>query len=253
MAQWYEELFADYARTYDGESFTRGTQGEVDFVEAELSGDRSKRILDVGCGTGRHAVELARRGYAVTGIDLSESQLARARGKAREAGVTVEFLRRDARDFRFDEPFDLVLMICEGAFPLMETDEMNFAILGCAARSLVDGGKLILTTLSALYPLYHSVKDFLAKGEAAGGTRTGELSFDLMSFREHATVSVRDDHGRERVIHSNERYYVPSEMSWLLRQLSFRQVDIFGCELGAFSRARPLTPDDFEMLVVAVK
>ncbi len=253
MAQWYEELFADYARTYDGESFTQGTQGEVDFIEGELAGDRSKRILDVGCGTGRHAIELARRGYAVTGIDLSGSQLARAREKAREAGVSVEFLQRDARDFRFDTAFDLVLMICEGAFPLMETDEMNFAILRNASAALAEGGKLILTTLSALYPLYHSVKDFLAQGEAAGGTRTGELSFDLMSFREQATVTVRDDHGRERVIQSSERYYAPPEMSWLLRQAGFRGVGIYGCDLGAFSRDRALSTDDFEMLVVAGK
>jgi SAM-dependent methyltransferase len=253
MAQWYEELFADYARTYDGESFTQGTRGEVDFIEAELSGDRSRRILDVGCGTGRHAIELARRGYTVTGIDLSEAQLARAREKAREAGVSVEFLRRDAREFRFDTPFDLVLMICEGAFPLMETDGMNFAILANAARALAPAGKLILTTLSALYPLYHSVKDFLAKGEAAGGTRTGELAFDLLTFREQATVKVRDDHGRELVIRTNERYYAPSEMSWLLRQAGFREVDICGCDLGAFSRDRPLSTDDFEMLVVAAR
>ena len=144
-------------------------------------------------------------------------------------------------------------MICEGAFPLMETDEMNFAILRNVSAALAAEGKLILTTLSALYPLYHSVKDFLNKGEAAGGTQTGELSFDLMSFREHATVTVRDDHDRERVIHSNERYYAPSEMSWQLRQAGFREVGIYGCDLGAFSRTRPLSTDDFEMLVVAQK
>jgi 2-polyprenyl-3-methyl-5-hydroxy-6-metoxy-1,4-benzoquinol methylase len=251
MAQWYEELFEDYARTYDKEAFTQGTRGEVDFIEGELAGDRSKRILDVGCGTGRHAIELARRGYRVTGIDLSEAQLARAREKAREAGVTVEFLRRDARDLRFDAAFDLVMMICEGAFPLMETDEMNFAILRNASAALAPGGKLILTTLNALYPLYHSVKDFLEAGRAAGGAGTAGLTFDLMSFRERATVTVRDDHGREKTIRSNERYYAPSEISWQLGQLGFRSVGIYGCDLGAFSRDRALSTDDFEMLVVA--
>jgi len=253
MMQWYEELFADYARTYDKETFTQGTAGEVDFIEQELAGDRAKRILDVGCGTGRHAIELARRGYRVTGIDLSAAQLARARDKAREAGVEVEFLQRDARSFRFDEPFDLVIMVCEGAFSLMETDEMNFAILANAARALAAGGKLILTTLSALYPLYHSVKEFLEAGEAPGGARTDELTFDLMSFRERATLKVVDDHGRERTLRTDERYYAPSEISWYLGQLGFRQVGIFGCDLGAFSRRRPLSTDDFEMLVVAQK
>ncbi len=89
--QWYETLFANYARQYDEEVYTRGTQGEVDFLEKELEYDRTRSILDIGCGTGRHAVELAVRGYRVTGVDLSEAQLARAREKAAAAKVTVDF------------------------------------------------------------------------------------------------------------------------------------------------------------------
>ena len=251
--QWYEDLFTDYAESYDRESFTRGTIGEVDFLEEELGHDRTKKILDIGCGTGRHAIELAKRGYRVTGVDLSESQLARAREKALGAGVQVEFLQQDARDLRLDERFDLVMMICEGAFPLMETDEMNFAILENAASLLVGGGKLILTTLNALYPLYHSVKDFLNAGKTSGEMATLALSFDLMSFREKATTRVVDDLGKEKFLETDERYYAPSEMTWLLKQAGFGQVDIYGCQLGAFSRSRALTVDDFEMLVVAVK
>ena len=75
MTQWYEALFANFGRTYDKESFTQGTVGEVDFVERELAANRAKRILDIGCGTGRHAIELTKRGYRVTGFDLSEGQL----------------------------------------------------------------------------------------------------------------------------------------------------------------------------------
>ncbi len=70
MKKWYEELFADYANTYDKESFTKGTIQEVNFIEEEIEYDKSKTILDIGCGTGRHAIELAKRGYKVTGIDL---------------------------------------------------------------------------------------------------------------------------------------------------------------------------------------
>lgn len=126
MQAWYEELFMDYAASYDREVYIRGTVAEVDFTETEIGFDKTKTILDIGCGTGRHAIELARRGYSVTGIDLSESQLAKAQAKARKANVAVTFLRRDARDFHFDEQFDVVIMLCEGAFSLMETDEMNY-------------------------------------------------------------------------------------------------------------------------------
>lgn len=88
MKRWYEELFDNYAKTYDQESFTLGTLGEVEFLEKELNYDRTQRILDIGCGTGRHAIELAKRGYKVTGVDLSESQLQRA-GKKRKKRVSV--------------------------------------------------------------------------------------------------------------------------------------------------------------------
>ena len=101
MKQWYEELFANYARAYDRECFTQGTLQEVGFIEAEIASDKRVRILDVGCGTGRHAIELARRGYQVTGIDLSANQLAHAREKALAAGVQVDFEQRDARSPHF--------------------------------------------------------------------------------------------------------------------------------------------------------
>ena len=71
--KWYETLFENYAKTYDKESFTQGTAGECDFIELELNHNKSLKILDVGCGTGRHSIELTNRGYAVTGIDFSEA------------------------------------------------------------------------------------------------------------------------------------------------------------------------------------
>ncbi len=251
MAQWYETLFENYGKSYDKEPFTQGTPGEVDFVERELNADRTKRILDIGCGTGRHAIELATRGYRVTGLDLSEGQLRLAREKAANAGVDVDFQRRDATQPHFDQEFDAAIMFCEGAFPLMETDEKNHAVLRHAGAALRTGGKLLLTTLNALFPLFHSVKDFLEKG--GSGTATGKLAFDLMTFREHAELTFTDDAGQSRTVETNERYYTPPEMRWLLQTVGFAKVDIFGCRLGAFSRDRALAPDDFEMLVIAEK
>jgi predicted TPR repeat methyltransferase len=210
MTPWYETLFANFGKTCDKESFTQGTVGEVDFVERELEVDRSKRIPDIGCGTGRHAIELAKRGYRVTGFDLSE-----------------------------------------GAFPLMETDEKNYAILTHAAAALHPGGRLLLTTLNAPFPLFHSVKDFLEAGKS--GTATGRLTFDVMTFREHSELTLTGDAGRSQTIETNERYDTPAEMRWLLQTAGFTEADIFGCRLGQFSREHVLTIHDFEMLVVAEK
>lgn len=253
MKQWYEELFENYGLKYDNEPFTQGTAGECDFIEEEIHFDKNARILDIGCGTGRHSIELTRRGYNVVGVDLSESLLERAREKAAGEKLDVDFRRHDARDLPFKEEFDLAIMLCEGAFPLMETDEMNFRILRHAANALTQGGKLIFTTLNGLFPLFHSVKEFLASHAAEGNAACEANSFDLMTFREYSTTVVEEDLGRKKELQCNERYYVPSEISWLLRSLRFASVEIFGARLGAFSRNDALTTEDFEMLVVAVK
>ncbi|KYC53613.1 MAG: bifunctional 3-demethylubiquinone-9 3-methyltransferase/ 2-octaprenyl-6-hydroxy phenol methylase [Candidatus Methanofastidiosum methylothiophilum] len=247
--KWYEELFNNYAKTYETQKYTTGTLKEVDFIEKEINYDKSIRILDIGCGTGRHSIELARRGYSVTGIDLSDCMLSMAIEKANDAKVKVEFLKADARDIKFEKKFGLVLMICEGGFPLMETDEMNFMILQSAARALKDNGKLILTTLNGLFPLFHSVKDYI-NSNSVDGMSSGN-AFDLMTFREKSILEIKDDDGNSKKIKCDERYYVPSEIGWLLKCLDFNKIDIYGCKIGAFSRDDNLTTEDLEMLVIA--
>jgi 2-polyprenyl-3-methyl-5-hydroxy-6-metoxy-1,4-benzoquinol methylase len=253
MKQWYETLFENYGLTYDNEVFTQGTKGECDFIESEIGFNKQIRILDIGCGTGRHAIELTKRGYTITGIDLSESQLKRAREKASASQLQIDFRKMDARNLPFVNEFDLAIMLCEGGFPLMETDEMNFKILQSAANALKDNGKLIFTTLNGLFPLFHSVKDFLASQKGDGNASYDKNSFDLMTFRDTNVTTIEDDSGKSREMVCNERYYVPSEISWLLKSLQFKTIDIYGAKLGFYSRNDILTTEDFEMLIIAQK
>ena len=249
MKKWYEELFTNYAEKYERENFTQGTQGEVDFIEKEINFNKKIRILDIGCGTGRHAIELALRGYDVTAVDLSESMLNKANQNAEKYGANVNFMAADARILPFKDEFHLVIMICEGAFPLMETDEMNFQILKNAANALKKDGKLIFTTLNGLYPLFHSVKDFINSNSSS--QINNENTFDLMTFRDKYQLEIEDDQDQKIFLNCNERYYVPSEITWLLKSLNFQKIDIYGCKLGEFSRMDPLTTEDYEMLVIA--
>jgi len=253
MKQWYESLFENYARKYDEEPYVHGTVGECDFIEQEIRRNKSLKIIDIGCGTGRHVIELTKRGYNVTGVDLSEDQIKRAKEKAQEAGVTIDFQTQDARNLSFDGEFDLAIMLCEGGFSLMETDEMNFEILKNATKALKSKGKLIFTTLNGLFPLFHSVNEFYKSAQKEGQSQCKECSFDLMTFRDHNTVVFEDDLGNKKELKCNERYYVPSEITWLLKTLGYKTVDIFGAKLGAFSRDDKLTTEDFEMLVIAEK
>jgi 2-polyprenyl-3-methyl-5-hydroxy-6-metoxy-1,4-benzoquinol methylase len=251
MKQWYESLFENYGQKYDGEVFTKGTVGECDFIEKELQANKSLRILDVGCGTGRHAIELSKRGYTVTGIDLSESQLKRAREKAEADNLAIDFRCQDARNLPFESEFDVAIMLCEGGFPLMETDEMNYEILKNVTKSLKPDAKFIFTTLNGLFPLYHSVDEFLAAAGEDGNALCRNNHFDLMTFRVHDITDFEDASGEKKSLECNERYYVPSEITWLLKSLGYKIIDIFGARLGAFSRAHALTTKDYEMLVIA--
>jgi 2-polyprenyl-3-methyl-5-hydroxy-6-metoxy-1,4-benzoquinol methylase len=244
MKQWYELLFENYGLQYDKENFTHGTIGECDFIEKEIGFNKNYRILDIGCGTGRHSIELAKRGYNLTGIDLSASLIKRAMEKAEKQNVLVKFSTGDARYLQYGNEFDLAIMICEGAFPLMETDEMNFQILQSASKSLKKNGKFIFTTLNGLFPLFHSVKE---------NAVYDKNRFDLMEFRNYSVTTFVDDSGAEKEIECSERFYVPSEITWLLKSNGFKTIDIYGAKLGAFSREDKLTTEDFEILVIAEK
>jgi len=251
--QWYEELYDNYGEKYDNENFTQGTFGECDFIETELKSDKSLKILDVGCGTGRHSIELSKRGYTLTGIDLSESQLTRAREKAEQNHLLIDFQQQDARNLPFKNDFDVAIMLCEGGFPLMETDEMNYEILKSVSNSLRVCGKFIFTTLNGLFPLYHSVEEFCDSTTKDGNATYRSNTFDLMTFRDHNITEFEDDLANKKTLECNERYYVPSEIAWLLKSLGYKKIDIFGAKLGAFSRNDKLTTEDFEMLVIAEK
>ena len=130
---------------------------------------------------------------------------------------------------------------------------MNYEILKNATKSLKEHGKFIFTTLNGLYPLHHSLEEFHTPASDKSNATYRSNTFDLMTFRDHCITEIEDDNGNKKKLECNERYYVPSEISWLLKTLAYTKIEIFGAKLGAFSRNDKLTTEDFEMLVVAEK
>jgi len=236
MKQWYEELYENFA-AYDKESYTQSTKGEVDFVEGEIGHDHSKRILDVGCGSGRHVLELARRGYAVVGIDLSESMLAGGRQIANAENMNVDLIQCDARKLNYQKEFDAVVMLCEGAFSLMEEDEMDRLILANTFRALRANGKLILTAPNAVFML----------------TNQSDASFDPVTFRETFKLEKVVPDGRKKMLDCSQRYYTCPELSWLLRQVGFKTVEFFACTKAGYNRDAKPDKKHFELGAIATK
>ena len=236
MKQWYEELYEDFA-AYNKESYTQSTKREVDFVEGEIGHDHSKRILDVGCGSGRHTLELARRGYAVVGIDLSESMLEQGRQVAKAENLNVDLIQCDARESKYQEEFDVVIMLCEGAFSLMEEDKMDRLILANNFRALRANGKLILTAPNAAFMLTHQSDAF----------------FDPVTFRETFKLEKTIPDGRKKMLDCTQRYYTCPELNWLLRQVGFKTVEFFACTKAGYNRDAKPDKKHFELGAIAIK
>ena len=125
-------------------------------------------------------------------------------------------------------------------------DTLEKELRGC-------NGKFIFTTLNGLFPLYHSVEKFCATNSIGDNATYRSNTFDLMTFRDYNITEIEGDSGNKKSLECNERYYVPSEITWLLKSLGYRKIDILGAKLGAFSRKDKLTTEDFEMLIIAEK
>jgi ubiquinone/menaquinone biosynthesis C-methylase UbiE len=139
-----EEFYAIFVSKYDtlkGRRWT-DTVKDVNFIESFL--ERGDAILDVGCGTGRHCLELAKRGYKVAGIDVSDAMLSKARKKAKRKGFQIEFKYGDMRNIPVDdESFDCVICLYSAFCHLLRKRDRKKAIAEMR-RVLKKGGTAII-------------------------------------------------------------------------------------------------------------
>ncbi len=240
----WEEFFNGHAPVYMDNSFTKNTMEEVNFVLEELGLPPGSRILDVGCGTGRHAVELARRGYQITGVDISAGMLAEAEKAAREADVEVELIHADATRFMSDKLFDAAICLCEGAFSLLggEDDpyEHDLAILRNIRAALRPGARFVLTALNACRLIRQATQEDVESGR-----------FDPVTMVETSTAEWDTSQGKKSLV-VRERSYVPTELVLLLRQARFEVEHIWGGTAGDWGR-RKICLDEMEIMVVSQK
>ena len=146
---WYEGWFGSdaYDLVYDHRDETEAEQ-LVDLVEQEVTPDPNAHIIDVGCGRGRHARIFARRGYRVTGVDLSEEAIAEARERTRQEGLDVTFKQGDMRDPLCEGCADGVVNLFT-TFGYFEDDAENERALAAMTTALRPGGWFLQDFLNA--------------------------------------------------------------------------------------------------------
>lgn len=226
-----EGLFDFLGAAYLKYSFTRGTEQEVDFVATEVGVETGTRVLDVGCGPGRHSHELARRGAVVTGLDLSSRFVALA-ADAEVAGA--RFVRGDARRLPFgEESFDLVLSLCQGGFGLVGADDGK--VIAAMARAVRPGGHVVASAFSS----YFAVR-FLEDSER----------FDAAGGINHERTTVRNEAGEEREFDLETSCFTPRELRLLCERAGLEVRDLWSVTPGEYRRNAP-DLDHPEFLVVA--
>ena len=161
-------------------SWVEGTVGEVDFVVEALQLQGHERVLDLACGFGRHSIELARRGYSVVGIDITADYIEYARNQAENERLDVEFIHSDVIDVRYDDEFDVVLNMADGAIGSFRTEEENLRLFDIISSVLKPGGKHVMGVCSADY----AVKHFPSRAWEAG-----KKSLSLADFKWQASTS----------------------------------------------------------------
>lgn len=238
-AKSWQKFFDQHAPHYMRNAFTGNTRAEVEFILSLFELPAGSRILDVGCGTGRHSVGLAKHGMNMTGVDLSPGMLEQARKAASEAGMDVEWVCADATEFVSEILFDGAICLCEGGVGLVEPTEdpvrHDLDIFRNISNSLRPNAPFLLTALNG-YSVIRQMKDeYVEQG----------------SFDPSTMVSVYADEWDlpegKRVMQIKERLFIPPEVVAMLRHVGFEVLNVWGGTAGEWGK-RPIKLDEVEVM-----
>ncbi len=206
----------DYLKLYAPRLTEERTRLEAEFIEGALGLKAGARVCDLACGTGRHAIEMARRGYRVTGFDFNAKYLELAAAAAKDANAQVTWTCGDMRELGFERSFDAVYSYFTsfGYF----SDEENEKVLAGIARALVPGGKLLIDLLNRDQILTHpSQRSWVQRPD--GALLMEEITLDLVTSRVTSRqILIEPGAGSRMTKEYDLRTYTCAELSALMRR-----------------------------------
>jgi len=221
---WWEELFSEDFVRANWKVSDEQIKKEVTFVEESLGVAAGGVVLDLGCGSGQHAVELASRGYGVVGYDLSLYQLALAADTAQERSQKINFLQGDMREMAFEEMFDGIFC-WNTTFGYFEEDK-NFSVAERAFRALRPGGMFLVDVINRDFVAAHTPSSVWFEGDSC--VCMDDAVIDYFTSRLRVKRSVILDDGRTRECTYSVRLYSFHELGKLLHEVGFRVTEVSG-------------------------
>ncbi len=223
---WWEVFFDDdYLRTVRPPTHQQIAR-QCDFLAKRLSLKPGATVLDVGCGLGLQAVELASRGYLSVGLDLSLAMLSRASEEAQARGTKINFLHADMRDMNFEGNFDAVM--CIGTSLGYFDDDTNKKVIERLFRALKPNGVLLLDVVNRDHVIRTQPNLIWFEGE--GCVCMEESEFNFFTSRLHVKRTVILESGKQRENEYSLRLYSLHELGQLLHQFGFRVIEVSGRE-----------------------
>jgi 2-polyprenyl-3-methyl-5-hydroxy-6-metoxy-1,4-benzoquinol methylase len=220
---WFGALARYLGPAYLRNAFTKGTEQEVDYLVDALGLAPGQEVLDVGCGPGRHALALARRGFTVLGVDASDDFLALARDAAAAEGLSAAFELLDVRDLDVVDRFDAVICLCQGGFGLLGgRDEPE--VFRRIVRAARPHGAVAVSAFHAPFAIRH-----LEDGE----------SFDPATGVLHEVATLRNADGEEREFDAWTTCFTARELELLAESAGLTGVVISGVAPGRYGAATP--------------
>lgn len=221
---WWELLFTEDFMRASSRMTDAQIYREVDFIQEALGVAPSGVVLDLACGAGNHAVELAERGFAVVGYDLSLYQLALAADVAQERGQKLNLLQGDMREMAFEEMFDGIYC-WNTSFGYFEEDK-NLNVAQRIFNALRPGGTFLLDVAN---------RDFVAANQPSSVWYEGDscvcmddMQMDFITSRVRVKRSIILDDGRTRECLYSIRLYTLHELGKLLHEVGFNVVEVSG-------------------------
>lgn len=234
---WENDKFTELSLKNIDEKFSPKTKQQVDFLMYEMGLVKGCKILDLGCGAGRHSIEFAGRGVSVTGIDISPKMIEYAKGRTKSK--LAQYIQCDislVEELGFsDNSFDGAICLCESGIGVIGGENRDFDFFENIYRLLKPNAYFVISC-------FNSLRRYIRSGES-------NPNFDYINST--MTWILPEEVVGERLCEV-QRQYAPSEIKLLLRLAGFKNIDVLSCKDGDFTK-NPMNIDDIEMLVVAKK